>query len=217
MVILERKIVHGITTLCSHISYPRFVLPLHKHVEFEIMLFTKGSGKQFVGEGVSDFRAGDVALIGSNVPHLHLCNTKLSPSVTGNGEKREPCAGEAVQFRPELFPAYMQDIPDYRPIYDLLQKSQYGVRFYDKGIYDDMQEMLDELDGTTHTARIICLLRMLERLYHCHHTELLSDTAYNSSNLIPDVFYGHRRYCSNCKGRWIFHGRKNRYSPESRT
>jgi YesN/AraC family two-component response regulator len=187
MVILERKIVHGITTLCSHISYPRFVLPLHKHVEFEIMLFTKGSGKQFVGEGVSDFRAGDVALIGSNVPHLHLCNTKLSPSVTGNGEKREPCAGEAVQFRPELFPAYMQDIPDYRPIYDLLQKSQYGVRFYDKGIYDDMQEMLDELDGTTHTARIICLLRMLERLYHCHHTELLSDTAYNSSNLIPDV------------------------------
>ena len=51
MPILERKIVHDMATVCSHISYPRFVLPLHKHVEYEIMLFTQGSGKQFVGEG----------------------------------------------------------------------------------------------------------------------------------------------------------------------
>lgn len=187
MAILERKIVHGMATLCSHISYPRFVLPLHKHVEFEIMLFTKGNGKQFVGEGVSEFRAGDVALIGSNVPHLHLCNTKLTPSTDDPEEESEPCAGEAVQFRPELFPAYMQNLPDYRPIYDLLQKSQYGVRFYDGGIYEELLEMLDELDRTEQTARIICLFRMLDRLHRCRRTELLSDTAYNSSNLLPDV------------------------------
>lgn len=79
MPILERKIIHGVATVCSHISYPRFVLPLHKHVEFEIMLFTQGNGKQFVGEGVSEYRAGDIALIGSNVPHLHLCDSKLHP------------------------------------------------------------------------------------------------------------------------------------------
>ena len=66
MPILERKIVHDMATVCSHISYPRFVLPLHKHVEYEIMLFTRGSGKQFVGEGVSEYKVGDIALIGSN-------------------------------------------------------------------------------------------------------------------------------------------------------
>ena len=174
-------------TLCSHIPYPRFVLPLHKHVEFEIMLFTKGSGKQFVGEGVSDFRAGDVTLIGSNVPHLHLCDTKLLPSTADNGEERAPCAGEAIQFRPELFPAYMQDIPDYRPIHDLLQKSQYGVRFYGGGVYEDMLKMLEELDSTEHTTRIICLFRMLDRLCRCCRIELLSDTAYNYSNIIPEM------------------------------
>lgn len=187
MAILERKIIHGMTTMCSHISYPHFVLPLHKHVEFEIMLFTKGSGKQFVGEGTSNFKEGDVALIGSNVPHLHLCDTKLQPSTSDNKKELEPCAGEAVQFRPELFPPQMKDIPDYRPIYDLLQKSQYGVRFYGGGIYEDMMEMVHELDSTKHTARIICLFRMLDRLYRCHHTELLSDTAYNSSNLMSNV------------------------------
>ena len=79
MAILERKIIHEIDTSCSHIIYPQFVLPRHKHAEYEIMLFTQGSGKQFVGEGVADFQEGDIALIGSNVPHLHLCNSKLNP------------------------------------------------------------------------------------------------------------------------------------------
>ena len=79
MAVLERKIIHDRTTLCSLVPYPQFILPRHKHVEYEIMLFTHGSGKQFVGEGVADYQEGDVAMIGSNVPHLHLCNTKLNP------------------------------------------------------------------------------------------------------------------------------------------
>lgn len=187
MAVLERKIIHNMTTLCSHVTYPRFVLPLHRHVEYEIMLFTRGSGKQFVGEGVSDFRAGDVALIGSNVPHLHLCDTKLLPAGAGAEEEREACSGEAIQFRPELFPAYLQDIPDYRHVYDLLQKSQYGVRFYGDDVFGDMMKMVGEFDGTAHTERVISLLRMLERLYRCRHTELLSATAYNSANLVADA------------------------------
>ena len=187
MAILERKIIHDKTTLCSHISYPRFVLPLHKHVEYEIMLFTKGSGKQFVGEGISDFKEGDVALIGSNVPHLHLCANKLLSSTGDNGVVLDPCSGEAIQFRPDLFPPKLQDIPDYRPICDLLKKSQYGIRFYDEGVYEDMVKMLGEFDSAEHTSRIICLLRMFDRLCHCQHTRLLSGTAYNRSNLMIAV------------------------------
>lgn len=186
MTVLERKIIHSMSTMCSHISYPHFVLPLHKHVEFEIMLFTKGSGKQFVGEGVSDFSVGDVALIGSNVPHLHLCDSMLSGSDSECAEDRVFCSGEAIQFRPELFPAYMQDIPDYRHIYDLLNKSQYGVRFYDTDLYDELSEMVKTFDNAEHTARIVALLCMLERLYKCRNIELLSETAYNSANIRSD-------------------------------
>ncbi len=40
MPILERKIAHKMTTLCSHITYPEFVLPLHKHAEYELMIFS---------------------------------------------------------------------------------------------------------------------------------------------------------------------------------
>ena len=186
MPILERKIVHDMATVCSHISYPRFVLPLHKHVEYEIMLFTQGSGKQFVGEGVSDYKAGDMALIGSNVPHLHLCHTKLDATSASNPEEKAS-AGEAIQFRPDIFPGQMEGIPDYHLIHDLLQKSQYGIRFYDEGLFDEMLEMVREFDSFGYTSRIVCLLRMLEKLHDCQHFRLLSDTAYNQANLIPDV------------------------------
>ena len=186
MPILERKIVHDMATVCSHISYPRFVLPLHKHVEYEIMLFTQGSGKQFVGEGVSDYKAGDMALIGSNVPHLHLCHTKLDATSASNPEEKGS-AGEAIQFRSDIFPGQMEGIPDYHLIHDLLQKSQYGIRFYDEGLFDEMLEMVREFDSAGYTSRIVCLLRMLEKLHDCQHFRLLSDTAYNQANLIPDV------------------------------
>ena len=54
MPILERKIAHKMTTLCSHMTYPEFVLPLHKHAEYQLIVFTHGSGKQFVGEGIKE-------------------------------------------------------------------------------------------------------------------------------------------------------------------
>lgn len=186
MPVLERKIVHNMATVCSHISYPRFVLPLHKHVEYEIMLFTQGSGKQFVGEGVSEYKAGDIALIGSNVPHLHLCHTKLH-STSASHPEDEWSAGEAIQFRPDMFPDNMKDIPDYRLIYDLLQKSQYGIRFYDESLFDEMMEMVRAFDSSEYTSRMVCLLRMLEKLHDCQHFKLLSSTAYNQANPVPDM------------------------------
>ena len=186
MPILERKIIHGRATVCSHISYPRFVLPLHKHVEYEIMLFTQGSGKQFVGEGVSEYKAGDIALIGSNVPHLHLCHTKLH-STSASHPEEEWSAGEAIQFRPDMFPENMKDIPDYRLIYDLLQKSQYGIRFYDESLFGEMMELVRAFDSSEYTPRLVCLLRMLEKLHDCQHFKLLSDTAYNQANPVSDM------------------------------
>ncbi|NDW12635.1 AraC family transcriptional regulator [Bacteroides sp. 214] len=182
MAILERKIIHNMTTLCSHVPYPQFVLPRHKHPEFEIMVFNQGSGKQFVGEGIADYKKGDLALIGSNVPHLHLCNTKLKDS-----PETEISGGDTLQFLPEILPLNMESLPDYREIYELLYKSQYGIRFYDKDLYVEIKQMIQEINGLEFTARLIHLLRILEKLSQCKRTKLLSDTAYNSSNIVNEV------------------------------
>ncbi|MCD8317843.1 MAG: AraC family transcriptional regulator [Paraprevotella sp.] len=182
MAVLERKIIHDRITLCSHILYPRFVLPRHKHPEYEIMLFTQGSGKQFVGEGMADFKEGDIALIGSNVPHLHLCHAKLHPD-----EGCEPSAGEALQFLPSVFPRNMEQLPDYEHIYSLLQRSQYGLRFYDLTLYARLRDAFRDMDGRQNTERLIGLMQILEELYRCGQVQLLSSTAYSRSNLREEM------------------------------
>lgn len=181
MGILERKIIHDKTTLCSRITYPKFVLPLHKHAEYEIMLFTHGSGKQFVGEGALDYKKGDIAIIGSNVPHLHLCNTKLHPEISV-----EASSGIALQFHPTIFPESLSQLPDYRPIYELLQKSQYGIRFYSTGLYEELSQLFLNLDNTEYTARLIYLFQILESLCKCRKSISISKIAYNKSNILED-------------------------------
>ena len=122
-------------------------------------LHSREWNKDVVGEGVADFQEGDIALIGSNVPHLHLCNSKLNPVAN------TVCsAGEALQFLPDIFPVHIENLPDYQEIYRLLRKSQYGVRFYDKGLYDEVKELFQEMDLLNITNRLITILRILGRL-----------------------------------------------------
>lgn len=41
----------------------------HCHAEVELICFHKGSGTQFVGDDIRHFTAGDVVLVGTNLPH----------------------------------------------------------------------------------------------------------------------------------------------------
>src|SRR6476661_4824473 len=41
----------------------------HYHPEVELIHFKKGEGTQFIGDNIKRFKAGDVVLVGSNLPH----------------------------------------------------------------------------------------------------------------------------------------------------
>jgi hypothetical protein len=41
----------------------------HYHTEVELIHFKKGEGTQFIGDNIKHFKAGDVILVGSNLPH----------------------------------------------------------------------------------------------------------------------------------------------------
>ena len=48
---------------------PRFEVPWHQHIEYELILFTEGSGMSFIGNHVGEFETGDIYFLGSNLPH----------------------------------------------------------------------------------------------------------------------------------------------------
>ncbi len=181
MAILERKIIHRVTTSFSHIHYPKFELPLHRHIEYEIIIINEGTGKQFIGDGVADYRKGDLALIGSNVPHLHLCDSVLDK------ETKPQSSGDVLQFPPDIFPEHMDKIPDYKNVFDLLQKSQRGIRFNDIALSGDIFSMMCEIDRMEGIARILQLLKILDKLSECKDYELISGMIYKGNNSLVGV------------------------------
>lgn len=176
MGILERKIVHGSVSSFSHIEYSQFLLPWHKHEEFEIMIFTGGKGKQFIGDGIIDYQEGDITLIGSNIPHLHLCND------ISQGKKHSTSSGEAVQFTMDMFPCHMDTLPDFIEIDILLKRSQYGIRFYDNGLWSDIYKMVLNLDKMYGIERVIQLYNILNKLTKSTQYKLVSETMYYQDN-----------------------------------
>ena len=51
---------------CTH-----FDKPWHFHKEYELVLIDKNEGTRFIGDHVSNFKDGDLVLIGPNIPHLY--------------------------------------------------------------------------------------------------------------------------------------------------
>lgn len=176
MSVLERKIIHGSVSSFSHIEYSQFLLPWHKHEEFEIMIFTGGKGKQFIGDGIMDYQKGDITLIGRDIPHLHLCND------IANGKKQSTSSGEAVQFTIDMFPCQMEKLPDFTEIDALLKKSQYGIRFFDKGLWLDIYTMVMALDEMLGTERVVQLYNILNKLSKSSDYKLVSETMYYQDN-----------------------------------
>lgn len=44
----------------------------HYHAQYELLYISKSNGIRFLGDNVSQFQAGDLVLVGSNLPHLWL-------------------------------------------------------------------------------------------------------------------------------------------------
>ncbi len=51
---------------------PHFLKVWHYHPELELVLSLKSTGTRFVGDSIKKFEAGDVVLIGKNLPHMWL-------------------------------------------------------------------------------------------------------------------------------------------------
>jgi AraC-like DNA-binding protein len=55
----------------------------HYHPEYEIVLVTESTGKRFIGDHLSEFQPGNLALIGPNLPHYYRNEDKyLAPGAT---------------------------------------------------------------------------------------------------------------------------------------
>ncbi len=125
-----------------------FSAPYHFHPAYELTLILRGSGSRYVGAHINDFIAGDLVLLGANLPHCW----KTAPSSSGLS------SSVVIQFQQDFLGPDFLDKPEMKPIRQLLVQSRKGMQFtgntskLQKSILqllhsrDPLRRMLDFLD-----------------------------------------------------------------------
>ncbi|WP_091151870.1 AraC family transcriptional regulator [Mucilaginibacter pineti] len=131
---------------------PNFEVGWHQHIEYELILFTEGSGQSFIGNHVGEFDTGDIYLLGSGLPHTF--QKRHSELIT---------SAMVVQFREDCWGNDFFSTPECFALRNLLQASAAGLKIMGKAL-SHLQPLIVALETATGFRRVSLLLECLEIL-----------------------------------------------------
>jgi AraC-like DNA-binding protein len=142
-----------------------FDAPYHFHEEYELTYILHGRGKRYVGSHMEDFTAGDLVLLGSNVPHCW----KLEVAE----QEHEEASAIVIQFNANFLGDEFFNKDELQGIKKLLQKSGSGISFNSgtRNIVNRSMKQLAEEKGNF--KMLIILLEILQRLAFSNEYTLL--------------------------------------------
>ncbi|HLR24564.1 MAG TPA: AraC family transcriptional regulator [Fodinibius sp.] len=141
---------------------------VHTHCNCELNFIKRGWGQRYVGDSISNFQAGDLVLMGPNLPHCW--------EVKGEYQEQSPkCI--VIHFQEDLIESVFTHVPELKPILEMLNKAAQGLYF--KGaqiiqIQNRLEQML-QLDGL---KNLINLLKVFSLLLETEEYEFLSTPGY---------------------------------------
>ncbi|XOV90977.1 MAG: AraC family transcriptional regulator [Bacteroidota bacterium] len=157
-------------------DFPHFTFPWHFHSEYEIVYVIQSFGKRFVGDDISDFDAGDLVLLGSNLPHFWK-----NDDLFYQNDPKYWVNAVVIHFPVDFFKDQINSYPEFYRIKELLQRSLRGISFdisFTSRIGPRLKELL-ELEGF---ARTMSFLKILNDMALTDNYEILASKAF-----VPNV------------------------------
>ncbi len=136
----------------------------HYHNEFELSFIQKSSGIRHVGNSIDNFTAGDLVLIGKNVPHCWKNENDYKGGVVS----------ACVQWNQDHLEPILRNIPEFKQITKLLDIAKSGISFTNINFNNRIGKQLMELPKLPPDKRLITFLAILSDLNDCKDKELLS-------------------------------------------
>lgn len=157
------------------LSLPHFNAPFHYHPELELTLIEKSAGKRFIGGQVAHYEAGDLVLLGPNVPHCWINAEAESPKTELS--EVEPVAIDAaqaivIQFDAHFLGESFLALPELNAVQQLIQKIQTGLLVHGETRNKVAQKMRDGL-SLKGFPKLLHLLDVLYNLAISDETELI--------------------------------------------
>ncbi|MHA4846710.1 AraC family transcriptional regulator [Flavitalea antarctica] len=149
---------------------PYFYNRFHFHPEVEIVYIHEGSGAQFIGSEISRFMPGDMVIVGPNLSHMWRCDEEYF--LKDDSKKAE---ATVIHFHPGFLGDVFLSLPENRPIVNLLNKTQQGLRVTGKTkkVVAGLMERLLKAKGGD---RIIVLLLILGYISKSREIEVIAQS-----------------------------------------
>ena len=149
----------------------------HVHPEYELTYVVSSFGTRFIGDNISMFDAGDLALIGPMLPH-HYYNSPADSRSGSWGHAR------VVQFRDDFAGATFFLLPEMQSIRKLFDAAAAGVAFPAEAAMRAAPLLQEMVEGSG-ARRIALLLEVLDLLSECEY-RTLSLTGAAAYSVQPD-------------------------------
>ena len=144
----------------------------HYHPEVELIHFHKGSGTQFVGDSITRFSAGDMVLIGSNLPH----HWKFDENEADAADSQP--YSTVIHFFTNFLGDTFINLPENKVIKNTIENASRGLQIIgnsQKVIEQHMQEILH----TEGPKRILALIEILIAIGDCAEKKPLSSLGFS--------------------------------------
>jgi AraC-like DNA-binding protein len=145
----------------------------HYHPEIEFIYIKKGEGTHFIGDSIKKFKAGDIYMIGSQLPHFFKYDEAYLQA-----KDDDAVHVSVTQFDDKFWGDKFLQLPESTNLRALLEKARRGF-IVPAEMRDNIAATLDELLHSTGLERIILLLNVLNTLSHAKGLKQLSSMAFN--------------------------------------
>jgi AraC-like DNA-binding protein len=144
----------------------------HYHSEVELIHFKKGEGTQFIGDSMKRFKAGDVVMVGSNLPHYWRFDDAFF-------DENNPAAADirVSHFNEDFWGDDFLLLPENNAIKTVLERAKRGLQITGK-TRQRVGELLENLLVAEGTQRIILLIEALSAIGNCKQLVTLSSIGF---------------------------------------
>jgi len=139
-------------------DYRYFPTPWHYHPEFELVLVTSSTGKRYIGDQISDFAPGNLALIGPNLPHTYHNDEQYY-----HRSSRLRARSVVVHFLERSLGADFLSLPESAPLRNLFSHAARGLEITGKTnrvVSERMKELVN-MNGLARWLKLVEILHIL--------------------------------------------------------
>ncbi|HEY4195474.1 MAG TPA: AraC family transcriptional regulator [Mucilaginibacter sp.] len=166
----------GESFVTKFFDYHYYPTPWHFHPEYELVLVTESTGTRFIGDHISDFQPGNLALLGPDLPHLYRNHAAYyQPESTLRAKSI------VVHFKEDSFGDNFFDLPESQHLRGLFNRSIKGLEITGE-TNRIISEKLFELIALNGLPRWLKLLEILNILAESQDLNFITSNIITGNN-----------------------------------